>query len=294
MSKKLVFLAAFLLVACSRQGMTELEVGNIPSPLHGILYAAEENQSLGYLPRALAFDGNGDLSVALLSGKIGAAFLEPDFGVKFLKDNAGTHEAVGVVEFPYGATLVVRKGLDLKIRDLAGRTVASSTIRCKLARQFSVDAERFGLPVRSVNWVYLPFKEMVPALEATKIDAAVLKGSHALLAKNLGHSILYQNWNMAPGDECCPAIVAQTEFILVVRKGWKGIRPLQQALVEAGKKRPAEIRDAIIRRTGYDGSVLSDLPITSYRVLDAKQASELLAHFAHGNMQDGHHEYDDH
>jgi hypothetical protein len=53
--------------------------------------------------------------------------------------------------------------------------------------------------------------------------------------------VLYQNWEVAGGDECCPQTLAQIELVLVTRAKGVGARRIQ-ALVSALGDRQHRLR----------------------------------------------------
>lgn len=111
----------------------------------------------------------------------------------------------------------------------------------------------------------MAFDEMVPALEAGKVDAVLVNGSYAVLAEHLGHKVLYQNWDIKAGDECCPAALAQSDYFLVVRgKAAEALKPVVQSLLAASALPPAVLRQAVSKRLGYSKEDLGRLPTASF------------------------------
>jgi len=198
-----------------------LRIGYTGSPVAAPLYVAEAAQSAADRQplKLVAFKTSGDAGYALLSGDVDAALIETAKTPNLL--NRGTSarlKVAGMIQFPYGASLVLRKDLTLRLGDLAGRKVGAEGEDCELVHQFKKDARRLGLDPEKIRMVYMPFEDMLPALEAKIVEAILTKGSYGLIGESLGHKILYQNWDVAAGaDECCPAILAQTVYFLVVR-----------------------------------------------------------------------------
>ncbi len=285
----LLFMASVLCAACqkqaSHQGATQTNpasssplprIGYGDSPLLGPLYAAYERQT----PPAwqeIRIGSGGDIGYSLISGKIDAGFVETNKAVKLLKAPGGEGlKVAGAVQFPYGATLVVRKDLSIRLGDLAGRTIAAQEPDCKLLHQFRKDAKRLGVKVERIHVVYMSFDEMVPALEAGKVDAVLVKGSYAVLAEHLGHKVLYQNWDIKAGDECCPAALAQSDYFLVVREqAVATVKPVVAALLASGALPPAELRQAVAKRLGYAPEALERLPTANFVAVSDELRKEL-------------------
>ena len=177
---------------------------------------------------------------------------------------------IGKVTYPYGAVLAVKKGLNLQMKDLEGHTIAASEPTCNLLHAFRKDLKWLNVDPEKIAFVYMPFETMLPALEAGKIDAAVIKGSYAVLAEKLGHTIPYLQWDVAAGDECCPAIVAQTEFLLLSKKEKKALTiDLANKLVEAEKTPESEIKAVTAEETGIPAGILDAFPPGEFSFADA-------------------------
>ncbi len=257
-----------------------LRLGYAGGPHAAAVYAAEEQASRG--DRAPAFTGvpfntSGDIGYALIAGEIDAGFIETAKASALLRSVNGLR-AIGAVTFPYGATLVLRKDLDLRLDGLAGRTVAVAGRRCRLLHQFTADAARLDVNIESITFVPLTFDQMVPALEAGKVDAILTRGGHALLAVAQDHKILYQNWDVIGDDECCPKTLAQVELVLVTRAEGVGARRVRAmvAALEAGSAASADILRATVSvRTRIPLSVLEPFPVASFTALTPEQQAEL-------------------
>lgn len=250
-----------------------LSIGHTGSPLLGPLYAAHAQSH----PDAAAaaweltrFDTGGDIGYALLAGKIAAGFVETEKVRKLLVAPGGDQLLVaGAIRFPYGATLVLRQDLQLRLTELAGKHLAALEPDCVINHQFNQDARRHGLDTDQLRYSYMPFADMLPALEARAIDGALIKGAYGVLAELAGHKILYQNWEIAAGDDCCPASLAQTEFFLVVRKAQLDrLTPFIRELLAADGLPPAELRAAVGSRLGYPAAALERFPVASFALLD--------------------------
>jgi len=255
-----------------------IRIGYGDSPLLGPLYTADERQAgRPHTWEAVPIGSGGDIGYSLISGKIDAGFVETNKAVKLLKAPGGeTLKVAGAVQFPYGATLVIRKDLNIRLGDLAGRTIAAQEPDCKLLHQFRKDAKRLGVNVDRIHVVFMSFDEMVPALEAGKVDAVLVKGSYAVLAEHLGHKVLYQNWDIKAGDECCPAALAQSDFFLVVRaQAVEALKPVVQSLLAASALPPAELRQAVGKRLGYSQEDLERLPTANFVTVSDELRKEL-------------------
>jgi NitT/TauT family transport system substrate-binding protein len=72
-------------------------------------------------------------------------------------------------------TLVVAKGSPIKsVKDLAGKTVAVNALRGLAEVVISRSLEKQGVDYKSVKMLEVPFPEMPAALEAKRVDAALL------------------------------------------------------------------------------------------------------------------------
>lgn len=263
---------AAALLSCQRPAPAApapLRVGHAPSPLLAPLYAAGAGAGAGdgAAPwRLVPFQGASDVGYALLAGDVDAGLVETSRALHLLGAKGGEGLLVaGAVSFPYGATLVVRGDLRLRLADLAGRTVGASEAGCKLLHQLEVDARRLGVDFDRVKVTYLPFADMVPALEAKAIDAAVVKPAQALLAELAGHKVLYQSWEVKAGDDCCPELLAQVEQLLLVRAPAAGAaRPLVAGLAAAADLPPASLRAAAAGALDLAAAALAAFPAPGF------------------------------
>jgi ABC-type nitrate/sulfonate/bicarbonate transport system substrate-binding protein len=249
-----------------------LRVGYSKNPLLGPLYAAQEQAAANKpAPWQLKhFGSGGDIGYSLISGEIDAGFIETEKALKLIKAPGGEKlKVAGAVEFPYGATLVVRKDLKLRLSELGGKHLAALEADCIINHQFNKDAKRHGLDPKSLKYSYMPFAEMLPALEAKAIDGALVKGAYGVLAELAGHKILYQNWEIKAGsDDCCPPSIAQTELFLVVREqAAEKVKPLITALVAANSLPAADIRKAVSKNLGYPTAALEQYPVSTFTIV---------------------------
>ncbi len=249
----------------------------ILSPLYVSMHTAREQD---WSIDARKFQGTSEIGYALLAGTIDAGFLDID-KAKALHDLDVDEvlEIVGSVTFPYGATLVLRKDLDLRLNDLNGKTIAIPAIGHELFDAFNEDLDRLSVTLDDARFVKLSYEDMLAALEARVVHAALLKGSHAALAEIQGHPILYQNWDLEPGNECCPAIVDQLEYFLVVNKTrMPQADTLQNLLLDSNERDAQLIRAQTAARTGYPLKALQNLPIASYERANELTLALLLEH----------------
>lgn len=136
----LFFTTIVLCAACQKQNSPQgaaktgsepsspaIRIGYGDSPLLGPLYAADERQAgRPHAWQTVPIGSGGDIGYSLISGTIDAGFVETNKAVKLLKAPGGeTLKVAGAVQFPYGATLVIRKDLNIRLGGLAGRTIAA-------------------------------------------------------------------------------------------------------------------------------------------------------------------------
>jgi ABC-type nitrate/sulfonate/bicarbonate transport system substrate-binding protein len=261
---------------CARKGADadgRLRLGFVNSPLAVAIYVAEA-RAVTSRERAcfqsISLGSSGDIGLALLAGDIDAGFIETSKVRSLLRNSKLS--ALGGIEFAYGATLVVRKDLALRLDDLTGRTVAAQSPHCRLFHQFLADSQRLGVATNGVRFVFLPFEDMASALEAKKVDAILTQGAYALLSVAIGHKVLYQNWEVSGEDLCCPATDAQIEWVLVVRADVKAKdrAALVATLVEAAAAPSSEARVAVSARTRIPLESLKPFPPADFSPLSDK------------------------
>lgn len=253
----------------------KMRVGYSPNPLLGPLYAAQIKEKAWELTR---FATSGDIGYSLMSGEVDVGFVEAEKALQLIKALGGEKlKVAGAIQFPYGATLVVRKDLKVRLSDLAGKKIAALEADCILNHQFNKDAKRHGLDTKKLKFSYMPFADMLPALESKSIDGALVKGAHAVLAELQGHKIIYQNWDIKAGaDDCCPPSIAQTEYFLLVRdQSVERIKPLIAALVTTGDLTPTQLRQAIGTQLGYPAAALEQYPTATFAVVSPEQVKFL-------------------
>lgn len=276
-------LALTLLVLGTRAGGGDdgvIRIGHTGSPhLAPLLVAAEQGifADQGLRVELKQFGSTADAGYALLAGRVQVAFAEPrtSFRLINLHDELGIKIA-GSINFPFGATLVVREDLKIRLHDLAGLTVAAASRHCMLLQAFKHDAERHGLATEEINFVYTAFDTMLPALEAGRVDAILTRSSYALLAQATGHKVLYQNWDVVPDDACCPLYVAQVEYFMLVKDlPSQAVKSLDGALLAASQRPAEETREAVARRTQFPAELLQGAPLARYFAVGAELEREL-------------------
>jgi ABC-type nitrate/sulfonate/bicarbonate transport system substrate-binding protein len=262
----------------SKQEAGPLRLGFMHGPHAAPLYVAEKGMDTPSSAfNAIPLQSSGTIGYALIAGEIDVGFVETTKAASLFRAVTGL-QAVGAITFPYGASLVLRKDLDLRIDEMAGRTVAVAGRRCRLLHQFLADIERFRLNRDAITLVSIPFDQMIPALEARKVDAILTRGGHALLALAQDHNMIYQNWDVKGDDECCPQTLAQVELVLVTRTQNVCPRKLATLLgaLQAASAVPSDIsRTLVSERTRIPLAILDDFPVASFVPLSPEQQAEL-------------------
>lgn len=259
----------------------EIRIAHTGSPHLAPLYAALEHgvfEDNGLKVSLEQFGSSTDAGFALLSGKVDAAFLEPSKSFRLINENDALGiKIAGSVNFDFGSTLIISEGLNIRLNDVEGLTIAAGSRFCLLLSQFKHDAQRYGVDTEKINFVYMDFSTMLPALEAGKIDGMLTRASYSLTAQSHGHMILYQNWDVLPGDACCPEYLAQVEYFLLVKDiKSQNIGLLDSALTYASEL-PAQVkRDAIVTFTKYPTELLAkNIPVAYYMRLSQELKQEL-------------------
>ncbi|GHV45573.1 hypothetical protein FACS1894204_05060 [Synergistales bacterium] len=265
-----LLMGAFLFNASLARASGKFLVGHTGGNIVSALYRATERPEWSEKFEAVKFGSTADVGYALISGTIDAGFVDVT-RVKYFANLPGFEKLTGVgrITFPYGATLVLRKGLNLRIKELAGRKIAASAPECVLLGAFKDDAKRLNADISDVTFVYMPFDAMIPALEAREVDGAVIKGATAAVAVSQGHSILYQNWDVQPGDECCPAIIDQAVQVLLARRDAKEAGDaLVKSLLEVQADGPEILRKSVAEHTTIPLSILESQPVPEFDTAD--------------------------
>lgn len=245
-------------------------VGHTGNPLLSFLYLSFNADSFqeNFIPHK--FNTSADIGYGLLTGSIGMGFIEPE-RVERLKKLAGFEniEVIGKVTFPYGASLVVKKGSALRLSELKQHKIAVTSDKSPLLREFKSDLEKYGIDVNQINFVVLAADAIIPALETGNIDGALVEGSQAVIAQKAGHFILYQKWEIESGNDCCPVIIDQIEFLLLAHNEHKEkALQLSQQLILASGATPSELRQAISKALNIPEETLAELPLASYSAVD--------------------------
>lgn len=236
--------------ATATPATTPLRIGYLHTPLLASLFAAAVADK-GEHYRLVSFASGEEMGYALNIGEIDAGFFNPAaVDLLLAQQKAATTglRVAGAIEFPYGATLVVRQGFDKRLTELAGSTIGAGEPDCVLLKQLQSDAtKKLHADVSNVHWVYLDDDNLVPALNARKIDGAVVKADVAMLAVATGASILYQHWDVQGKDECCPIWSKQADSLLVVAPGHAtAVTGLMQQLEQVSKTASREELDRAV------------------------------------------------
>ncbi len=266
-----VIIIVYLSLPKSIATTPDFKIGYTGSPLLSSLYLAQSKPEWKKNYKLVRFDSSADLGYALISGKLDAGFIEPSKAllIKQIRE-FNNIEVLGKVTYTYGAVLIVKKGLTLKIQELAGHTVAISETSCKLYHALKKDLELFGVDVSKVKFVVIPFDAMIPAIEAGKVDAAITKSAYGIFAKRLGLSIPYLQWDVTAGDACCPAVTAKTEFLLISsKKSLDQTKNLSDLLLSTQKESDSQLRQATALKTGIPLPILESLPLAQYSLADS-------------------------
>lgn len=270
-------------------------VGHSGGTLIAVAYAAEQDSDWCQDYELVRLGTAADVGYALLSGDIDAGFVEVS-KIPALEKLEGFEKltAVGEITFPYGSTVILRKGLDLRLADLNGYRIGVSSTHCKLLEAFEGDAERLNIDLSDAEFVTIPFDDMLPALEAGSVDAIVSKSAYAALAQDQGHMVLYQNWDVIPGDECCPAIVDQVQYVLLARKDApQAALLLPQSLIDIQKAVEINaLREAVTKATSISLSVLDSLPVATFGLADHSLIETIVGH-SHPEGEAHDHDEDD-
>lgn len=245
-------------------------IGYLDSPLLSALYLAQHRPGWQPTDDLVRFETSADLGYALIAGKLDAAFVEPAKALLIRDIRELQHiDVVGKVTYPYGGILVVRKGLKLRLQDLPGHTVAISTPECRLYHTLRKDLAQGHVDAARIRFEPIPFDEMLPALEAGVVDAAITRSSYSLAARKLGHDIPYIQFDLVAGDACCLAAVAETEFLLLSRTAARAdAQRLASLLLDAQKEGDAELRAAAHAQTGLPLALLETYPAARFAYAD--------------------------
>lgn len=273
--------AAAFLSGCGERDVTV--IGHSGGPLLTAAYVAESDPEFGGRFELSRLGTPADVGYALLSGDLAAGFIDPA-RYEEIERLPGFEklEVVGKVTYPFGATLVVRNGLEVRLGDLEGKKVGISQPECVLWDTFKADAERLNVDTEKLELQVIAFDAMIPALEAGIIDAVVVRGALAAVAVKKGHTVLYQNWEIEEtdaGDGCCPLTEDQVELILLAQRNDPEASSGLPALLTRSQSSSLEVlRSAAAQATGIPVEILADLPVSRFEVADRALIEELLSH----------------
>ena len=263
----LFFSMALILIACGKDD-SQIKIGHSGGYLSAAVYAAQGNLAANSFkrPDIQHFRSSSDIAYALLSGTLDAGFVETDKLAAFAALNGFNRlTVVGKITYPFGATVVLRRGLNVRLHELSGLNVAVSASGCVLLEKFIADAKRLGADISDIKYQYMTFDAMIPALEARAVDAAIIKGSYSVVALQKGHPILYQNWEVEPGDECCPAIIEQAALVLLSHRNKRdAVKPFVDALLSTQKLSPDQLRRAVAENTVIPFEILQEQPTPEF------------------------------
>ncbi|HSW58525.1 MAG TPA: ABC transporter substrate-binding protein [Dehalococcoidales bacterium] len=270
------------LLSCRNAGSEKgIRIGYINSPLLAPLFLAQnegwlEQESLQ--GKLVKLGNSEDIGYALLAGSLDVGFIEPEIAEIFLENNADQgFKLAGTINFPYGAALVVRKDVNVRLTELAGMTIAADDPGCSLLEDLKNALKKLNVDIDAINFVYIEEDTMLPGLEAGKVDGIITKSSYSWLAQQNGHKILYQNWQVKPSetDVCCALYIAHVDYYLIVRDMEAGVlNPLLAALDQTNQLAPEKSRQAIVKYTGFPGDALEGAPVANFsRVSDDLKAN---------------------
>ena len=264
---RFVLLLALLPVLGACEAGGGLRIGHEGGFLSAPLYAAQDGLNLS----VRQFGSSSAIATALAAGALDAGFVDAEsLPALAMQDGFPNRFAVaGVITYPFGATLVLREGLNVRLHELDGLTIAAADPRCKLLSTFREDAARLGADISSATFEYLPFHAMLPALAAGAVDGAIIRGAYSAAALQGGNQILYQNWDMEAGDACCPAIVDQTARVLLARRdNLEAAESFIEALLATNTLPPYQLRQAVADNTGIPLAILQGQPVPTFSLAD--------------------------
>lgn len=261
-------------------------IGHNGSPLLAFLYAADEGDEGREAFTAAKFNSSADVGYALLSGTIHAGFIEPEKALELSRLSGFDNLVVlGKVTFPYGVTVITKKGSSLRLQDINGHHIGVPSDNPALLKEFTTAVSKYPVQLKQVNYQFLPSDAIIPALDAGKIHGAIVKGSKSVIAISDGHNILFQKWDMEPGNECCPPVIDQLEFVLLAQKKEQTRnRALVEILTGSAALNPSVLRAALSRAEHVPETLFADLPLASFELAD----NQLLSLFSQHSGTDHH------
>lgn len=259
----------YLALIAEPPGDTGYQIGYSASPMLSVLYTAKDSDS--FLKKGLSVSfvelgSTNEVGYSLLSGKIDAGFVDPQETVRLLdSDKDRKIRIAGAVNFPYGASLVIRKDHNVRLDDIEGLTIAAEEEDCALFKQFRKDAEKYGVNTSNISYVFIEFEDMLPALEAGIIDGAVTGVNQALIAESKGHKTLYQNWEVKEKDDCCAIYLQNIEYFFLV-KGMSrdAVNDITQVFVSQNAIPTEDRIISISKNSGFPEGPLSKYPASDF------------------------------
>lgn len=246
-----------------------IRIGYKGNPMLHLIYTAKGTdifREKGHKVEFIEFGSTHDVEYALISRKIDAGFVDPDHTIHLLEADKGFQlKIAGIITFPYGGSLIVRKDLKIRLNDLEGRTIAAESPFCALLNQFKADAKKYDVNVSNITFVYMETEDMLPALEAGKIDAAISKTNFALLAESQGHYTLYQNWEIKEKDDCCALYQDNLEYFFLVRTIDKEkIQALIDVFSSLDLVSDENRKKSIIQYSGFPERLIDKYPVSRF------------------------------
>ena len=282
-----LLIGILIIVAITPKGNERVLIGHHGSPQLAFLYAASAQEGWDSTFALTRLGASADVGYALLAGSVSAGFIEPDRLLELMKLKGFDElEVAGKVTFPYGATLVTRSGSNARIADIQGLRLAVAPQSRRLVEAFTNDVKRFGVELSIADFETLSVDALIPALESGKVDAVLTKGSQALVAEQAGHSILYQVWDLQPGDACCPAVIDQLEYLLLVRKGLQQKGQLVERLHGASKLNPDSIRIALAQAVFLPRRLSEHLPLPAFEPSNNDLLATIGLHANHNHVNE--------
>lgn len=245
----------------------QLNIGYGGGFLASPIYVAEYDVNLHQ------FTHTADIVYGLASGDLDGGFLEIDRFIALIESDTTFLDGLtiaGTIDYPFGATVIIREDLaHLRLQDMNGLNVAVTSPSSDLLEAFLEDTQRLGVATDEINYTFMPFRTMIPALSEGEVDAVIIRGDFALVGLEAGHHILYQNWDMEAGDACCPEVVDQASKVLLVRNGREEkIDAFIDALVATRLIQPSVHRDAVAENTNIPLALLTGIPVPEFSLAD--------------------------
>ncbi|MCL1948215.1 MAG: hypothetical protein FWF59_00550 [Turicibacter sp.] len=248
-------------------GNSQLNIGYGSGFLSSPIYAAEHAVNLHYFQQA------SDIVYGLLGGSLDGGFLQVDRFVALMESNTDFLDSftiMGTIDYPFGATLIVREDLShLRLQDVGNLNIAVTSPGSNLLEAFLEDAERLGVDTAGITYTFMPYRTMVPALTEGEVDAILIRGDHALVGLEAGHFILYQNWDLEGGDACCPAIVDQAAKVFLSRSDKvDDMGYYIQSLMATRLLNASYHRGAVAEHTNLPADLMFGMPVPEFSLAD--------------------------